>query len=275
MSLFFYFFIFLFGLCVGSFLNCVIYLLESKQEPVRRQRRRTGLLGRSFCPYCGHILSWKDLIPVLSFLILRGKCRYCQKPISLQYPLVEIATLSLFPLIFNFQFSIFNEFSIFNFQNFIISSFLLLIACFLIIIFVYDLKHYIIPDKVIYPAIGITFIYQIIFNFQTPAFFNLILSGFGAAGFFLAIVLISRGKWMGLGDVKLAFLMGLLLGFPNILAALFLAFSIGAIIGTGLIIKGKKTLKSEVPFGPFLIIGTFIAMFWGERIIEWYLSLLA
>lgn len=254
MSLFFYFFIFLFGLCAGSFLNCVIYLLESE--------KRTGLLGRSFCPHCGHILSWKDLIPVLSFLILKGKCRYCQKPISPQYPLVEIATGLLFLLIFNFQ-------SIITF------FFLLSIVCFLVIIFVYDFKHYIIPDKVIYPAIGIVFLYQMIFNFQTPAFFNLILSGLAAAGFFLAIVLISRGKWMGLGDVKLAFLMGLLLGFPNILVALFLAFSIGAIIGTGLIIKGRKTLKSEVPFGPFLVIGTFLALFWGERIMKWYLSLLA
>ncbi|PIP22482.1 MAG: prepilin peptidase, partial [Candidatus Nealsonbacteria bacterium CG23_combo_of_CG06-09_8_20_14_all_39_25] len=83
----------------------------------------------------------------------------------------------------------------------------------------------------------------------------------------------SQGKWMGLGDVKLAFLMGLFLGFPNILVALFLAFFIGAIIGIGLIISGKRTLKSEVPFGPFLITGTFIALFWGNQITNWYLSL--
>ncbi|MBA7596522.1 Type 4 prepilin-like proteins leader peptide-processing enzyme [subsurface metagenome] len=93
-----------------------------------------------------------------------------------------------------------------------------------------------------------------------------------AAGFFLAIVLASRGRWMGVGDIKLGFLMGLMLGFPNILVSLFLAFMMGATIGIGLIIFGKKTLKSEVPFGPFLVGGTFIALFWGEQLINWYLS---
>ncbi|MBI2041811.1 MAG: prepilin peptidase, partial [Candidatus Nealsonbacteria bacterium] len=101
---------------------------------------------------------------------------------------------------------------------------------------------------------------------------NLLISGFGAAAFFLAIVLVSRGRWMGVGDIKLAFLMGLVLGYPNILAALFLAFLIGAIMGVGLIIFGKKTMKSEVPFGPFLIGGTFAALFWGEKIISWYVQ---
>jgi len=239
--------IFIFGLVVGSFLNCLIYRLEVGEG---------FLKGRSFCPYCRHILSWQDLIPLLSFLILRGKCRYCQKSISWQYPLVEIATGLLFLSIFNFQFSIFN----------------LIIACFLIIIFVYDLKHYIIPDKIIYPAIVIVLIYNFLRS-DLLGRSDLLLSAFGAATFFLAIVLVSRGKWMGVGDIKLAFLMGLVLGFPNILVALFLAFSIGAIIGLGLIVSGKKTLKSEVPFGPFLVTGTFIALFFGGQIIHWYLNL--
>ena len=163
--------------------------------------------------------------------------------------------------------------------------FYLLISCFLIIIFVYDLKHYIIPDAVIYPAIAIAFLYQLfrMLNFVNWNLFGIwnvesgilrpISSAFLASLFFLAIVFLSQGKWMGLGDVKLAFLMGLFLGFPNILVALFLAFFIGAIIGIGLIISGKRTLKSEVPFGPFLITGTFIALFWGNQTTNWYLSL--
>ena len=251
LDLFFYFVIFIFGTIIGSFLNCVIYRLHSGQS---------FFSGRSFCPHCKQRLSWLDLIPILSFLVLKGKCRYCQKLISFQYPLVELATGLLFLLIFNFQFS--NLF------------FFFLISCFLIIIFVYDLKHYLIPDKIIYPAIAITLFYQIIFNFQTSVFLISILSAVGASGFFLAIVLVSRGRWMGVGDIKLAFLMGLFLSFPNILVALFLAFLIGAIIGIGLISARRKTLKSEVPFGPFLVTGTFIAMFWGERIVGWYLSLL-
>lgn len=250
-----YLFIFIFGLLVGSFLNSVIYRLEQGQS---------FLKGRSFCPRCKHQLSWQDLIPLFSFLILKGKCRYCQKPISWQYPLVELATGLLFFLVYSVhggsapdgQFLIYN----------------LIIASFLIIIFVYDLRHYIIPDKVIFPAIGAALIYHLLkFDFLGKS--NFLISAAAAAGFFLAIVLISRGKGMGIGDIKLAFLMGLFLGWPNIAVALFSAVFLGAIMGMGLIIAGKKTLKSEVPFGPFLVFGTFLALFWGEKIINFYLSL--
>jgi len=248
--------IFIFGLVVGSFLNSIIYRLQSGES---------FLFKRSFCPHCKHPLSWQDLIPLLSFLILKGKCRYCSQKISLQYPLVELTAGILFV-------------SIFNIHNIITACFLFLVSCFLIIIFVYDLKHYIIPDKVIYPAIAIAFLYQLfkalefgIWNLEF-GILNPLLSAILASAFFLAIVLVSRGKWMGVGDIKLAFLMGLFLGFPNILVALFLAFFLGAIMGVGLIATGKKTLKSEVPFGPFLVAGTFIALFWGQNIIHWYLN---
>jgi len=266
---FFYLIIFIFGLAVGSFLNCVIYRLEKKQS---------FLKGRSYCPYCKHILKWQDLIPIFSFLILKGKCHYCQKKISWQYPLVEISTALIFLLIFNF--SAFGG-SAQGWQNIFTILYLLVISSFLIIIFVYDLKHYIIPDKVVYPLIGITFLYQLfgiwnlefgIWNFKP--LICAILSAIFASGFFLFIVFISKGRAMGIGDIKLAFFMGFFLGFPNILVALFFAFMIGAIIGIGLILMKKKTLKSEVPFGPFLITGTFIAFFWGQILINWYFKLL-
>jgi prepilin signal peptidase PulO-like enzyme (type II secretory pathway) len=242
-------FIFIFGLIVGSFLNCVIYRLEIG---------KSFLEGHSFCPYCKHELIWHDLIPVFSFLMLKGKCRYCQKPISIQYPLVELTTALLFLLIINHYYL---PFTIYH----------LLITCFLIVIFVYDLKHYIIPDKVIFPAIATAFIYNL-FNIKY-LILNTFPAALGASGFFLAIYLASKGKWMGFGDVKLSFLMGLHLGFPNILVALFLAFFTGAIIGLILIAQSKKTLKSMVPFGPFLVFGTFLAMFYGEPIINWYSNL--
>ena len=154
-----------------------------------------------------------------------------------------------------------------------------LVSSFLIIIFVYDLKHYIIHDKVIYPAILVSCIWYLIssifFSSHTKYYIlNTIYSAFGAAFFFLAIVLLTREKGMGMGDVKLAFFMGLLLGFPNILVALFLSFFLGAVIGIILIITGKKTFKSEVPFGPFLVTGTFLALFFGERIIDFYFRVL-
>ncbi|MGB2762768.1 MAG: prepilin peptidase [Minisyncoccales bacterium] len=257
-----YFFVFIFGLVIGSFLNCVIYRLEKKES---------ALSGRSYCPHCKHQLKWYDLIPLLSFIILKGKCRYCQKPISIQYPLVELATAFLFVLIF-LRPNLETRFGLFNLDlfNFV---FLLIIASVLIIIFVYDLKHYIIPDKVIFPAILLVLLYQLIFNFQLNNFYSVLISAFGAATFFLIIVLVTKGKGMGIGDIKLAFLMGLLLGWPNIFVALFFAFLIGAIMGIGLILAHKKTLKSEVPFGPFLVTGTFIALFWGKELINFYLNL--
>jgi len=277
---FFYLIIFILGLTVGSFLNCVIYRLEKNES---------FLKGRSYCPNCKHQLSWWDLIPLLSFLELRGKCRYCKKPISFQYPLVELATGILFVFVFHVAF-----------PNLLLSIFYFLISSFLIIIFVFDLKNYIIPDEIIFPAIAISIFYRVfevlkfdhlnlfknlkatlrgvyfvsreIGNFQPllNPFFSAVL----ASAFFLVIFLISRGRWLGFGDVKLAFFMGLFLGFPKILIALFFSFLIGAIIGLGLIVSGKKTLKSEVPFGPFLVVGTFIAFFWGVGIINWYLNLI-
>ncbi|MCX6718695.1 MAG: prepilin peptidase [Candidatus Staskawiczbacteria bacterium] len=250
------FFVFLFGVCIGSFLNCLIYRLEEEKS----------LKGRSFCPHCKHTLFWYDLFPVLSFLFLRGKCRYCKAKISLQYPLVELAAGIIFLLISNFEFRISNQIEIFQFLNL---AFLFYIASSLIVIFVYDLKHYLIPDKVLFPAIVISLIYNLT-NWQN--ILNVFIALIIAAGFFLFIFLISKGRWMGFGDVKLAVLMGLLLGFPNILTALFLAFFFGAIIGIILMVFEKKGLKSEIPFGPFLIAGTFLALLYGSQIIQWYLN---
>ena len=244
---FLFFIVLLFGLTAGSFLNCVVYRLENN---------RSFLAGRSFCPRCKHVLAWYDLMPVLSFLLLGGKCRHCQKKISFQYPLVEIAVALLFLAIFYYRLPVFSYF----------------LSLFLIVIFIYDLKHYLILDKVIYPAIGLTLIYDLL-RFDLFTNWNLLISAIGASGFFLLIVLASRGKWMGVGDIKLAFLMGLILGWPNILVALFFAFLSGATIGVGLVLARRKSFKSEVPFGPFLVAGTIVAMFYGQALINWYLNL--
>src|SRR4030042_5024152 len=262
--------IFLLGLSTGSFLNAVIWRLEKGESvifagvrpPLNQRGSDPRALARSYCPYCKTTLRWHDLIPVLSFLFLRGKCRYCGKQISIQYPLVEVSTALLFVAIVNFQFPIFNFQSIFNLSisNWITLCYMLYVVCSLIIIFVYDFKHYIIPDKILFPAIGVSIMYHLLSiilaeNYALYIINNTLYyagSALAASSFFLALVVLSRGRWMGLGDVKLAFLMGLILGWPNILVALFLAFFIGAIIGLGLIGLKRKTLKSEIPFGPFL-----------------------
>ena len=257
-SLFISFIVFILGLSAGSFLNCVIYRLEEN---------KSFLKGRSFCPYCKHLLSWKDLIPVLSFIFLRRKCRYCGAKISFQYPLVELGTGLLFLLVFWRS----------GFRLDLTFGFLILISCFLIIVFVYDWKHYIIPDKIIYSLIGITFLYRFLgmkrlVGYSELGIKNFILSAFLAAGFFLTLVLISKGKWMGMGDVKLAFFMGLFLGFPLVLGALFFSFLIGALVGIGLILLKKKSFKAEIPFGPFLVLGVLIALFFAKEVINWYVS---
>jgi prepilin signal peptidase PulO-like enzyme (type II secretory pathway) len=305
-----YFIIFIFGLAVGSFLNAVIFRLE-EEESVIWSDAREGVKGaknnsftavipkihftRSHCPHCRRTLKWHDLIPVFSFLFLRGKCRYCGKKISWQYPVVEIATGLIFLLIFWKIWTpkfILEGIGLYP-EQVLASIYWLYIASVLIIIFVYDLRHYLIPDKILFPAIAITFLWRsfwalgishwsfkptlsviapqltVIDNFWLYFFAAVI-----ASGFFLALVLVSRGKWMGLGDVKLAFLMGLILGWPDILAALFFAFALGAIIGVALIFSSRTkknySLKSQIPFAPFLILGTFTTLFWGSSIIEWY-----
>ena len=290
LSLFYYLFIFIFGLAIGSFLNCVIYRMELQEDMPKGSPKRKAvsfLRGKSFCPHCKHRLSWSDLIPVFCFLFLKGKCRYCSKKISWQYPVVEILTGLIFLLIFN-RFGVIPNLigNPGTSQALWIPAFagmtaylffLFYIVSALIIIFVYDLKHYIIPDRVLFPAIAIVFLYRLFENLVignwSLGIVNFILAGLGACAFFLFFFLVSGGRWMGFGDVKLAFFMGLFLGYPNILVALFLAFFLGAIIGVGLIVFGNKNLKSEIPFGPFLIIGTIVALLYGQEIIQWYLRL--
>jgi len=258
-----YLIIFILGLAVGSFLNVVIFRLESGEKIVN---------SRSKCLRCGHILAWYDLIPVLSFIFLKGKCRYCNSKISWQYPAVELSTAILFVLIANYEHLISNiQYPILSllFWFFIISS--------LIVIFVYDLKHYIIPDRIVYPAIIIAIGFNLFNNNPISnilSVFNFLIPAVVAGGFFYAIVAITKGKGMGGGDVKLAFLMGLILGWPLITFSVFLSFILGSLVGIYLILIGRKKMKSMIPFGPFLILGTFIGLFWGKKIVEWYLDIL-
>ncbi len=262
--------IFTLGLIIGSFLNVVIYRLENGGKIVN---------DRSKCLHCKHTLNWLDLIPILSFIFLKGKCRYCKHSISVQYPLVELLTGIMFVAIFNF-FAQGGPVLDWQFLSFL---FWLYLTSVFIVIFVYDLRHYIIPDKVIYPAIIITTTFHLFSEFITTnnfqfSIFNqfsiFLFAAILASGFFYAIIIITKGKGMGGGDVKLAFLMGLLLGWPVILLSLFLSFIFGSIVGICLILIGKKKMGSMIPFGPFLIIGTFVGLFWGEEIIEWYLNIL-
>lgn len=232
--------IFILGLSVGSFLNVLIDRLPKGQS----------IFGRSKCDHCNRKLVWRDLVPVFSFLWQKGRCRYCGRKISLYYPVVEIITGLMFVLIGDWQ-------------NILVTCYMLYVICTLIVIFFSDLKYFIIPDKIIYPAIGLA----LIFNGFNENFLNGLLGALIGGGFFLFLVLITRGKGMGWGDVKLSIFMGLLLGWPKIILALLLAFFSGALVGLGLVLSGRKTLKSEIPFATFLSIATLIVLFLGDGIL--------
>jgi len=257
---FYYFLIFVIGTFVGSFLNILIDRLK---------RGETVVWGSSHCEKCRHKLVWNDLIPIWSYIRLGGRCRYCHSPIPFWLPVVEITTGLLFvlialvfqPFIFNFSFTIRYLISIIYYFT---------IPSLLLIIFFSDLKYHLIYDRIVYPAIGMTVIYRI-FSPQSPTTnYYLLFSSLLAAAFFYLLHILGPKLFnkdtMGLGDVKLAVLMGLLLGYPKIIVALYLAFLTGALVGVILILVKKAKLKSQIAFGPFLVGATLIVWFWGEEL---------
>lgn len=249
MYLVFIFVLFILGLVFGSFINCLVWRLNHGLSP---------LWGRSTCPKCKHQLAWYDNIPLLSFVILRGRCRYCHSPISWQYPVVELVTGLITLLVFGFYPYLKWQYLIFN----------LIIAYALIAVFISDLLYQTIPDEIIFPTMIISLIFNF-FNFSISQFFNFLISGLVFGGFFWFLYLITRGKGMGFGDVKLGLLIGLILGYPKIIIVFYLAFLTGALVGVILILLGKKEIGDHIPFGPFLAGATLIAFLEGEKILLW------
>ena len=269
-----YVFVFLLGTIVGSFLNVVAL------------RYNTGfsILGRSSCFSCGNKLSWWELLPLVSFIYLGGKCSRCRSKISWQYPLVEFATGILFLLVF------------LKFRTFLgtpsyllLTTYYLLIFCILIVITVYDFKHKIIPNGLVYTFVILSFL-SAVFDFLNSSYsllntLNLLTGPILFVPFFL-LWFFSQGKWIGLGDGKLALGIGFLLGISPGISAVVLAFWIGAAVSIVLlglqkifqnrpvtlgrlsIIPRQLTIKSEIPFGPFLILATAIVFFWNIRVID-------
>ena len=256
--------VFILGTIVGSFLNVVIL------------RYNTGVSffsGRSFCPSCGKKLSWYELVPIVSFLALRGKCAGCGSKISWQYPLVEIATGILFLLtIFNFQFSIF------NIETAIITLYYWIVWSILIVISIYDLRHKIIPDLLVFLFAGLSLVFLLLSTWKTGFQMWDILAGPLFALPFAALWFFSQGRWMGLGDAKLALGIGWFLGLIKGGSAIILGFWMGAIVGLALVgisklslakrFRSNYGLKSEIPFGPFLILGTIIAFFFNINLFD-------
>jgi len=277
-----YWLLFIIGLCIGSFLNVVIYRetrnevkrfanLKVKKEGIGRYLP-SWTKGRSVCDHCGRKIRWYDNIPLLSYLLLRGRCRFCKKKISFQYPLVEFLTGLEFVWIYflvqkNLLF--FSRFE--GFYSFLSLFIWLVLGACLLTIFIADWQYQIIPDSSILAGSLAGFFKIWVDYFYTGMVdFSLLWSALGASLFLGGLVLITKGEGMGLGDIKLGFLMGLILGFPKIVSALFFSFLTGAGLGVILILLGRKKLKSQIAFGPFLIGGLVFSLIWGEAVWQWF-----
>ena len=245
-------FIFILGLVCGSFLDVLANRLP---------RGKSVVEGRSQCDHCKHTLQPLDLIPLVSFLWLRGRCRYCRKPIGWECPLIELLTAMVFAI----------TYLLLPFDPSLLYA-LFIVSC-LIIIVVTDIKYGLILNKITYTAIIVSLIFLLLFS--PLSFFNHLFAGIGGGLFFLLLFLITRGKGMGLGDVKFAFLMGLVMGYPSVVLAFYIAFLTGAIIASILIIyHRKKARRATIPFGPFLAIGTLVSLWGGERLVNYIVQIL-
>lgn len=246
--------IILFGLAWGSFLNVVIYRLP---------RGKSIIKPSSSCPHCGTKIRWYDNIPLISFLLLRGKCRACRKAISLVYPLVEILTAGSFLILYlNYSLS----------THFFASA---IFTCGLIVLGFIDFQHQILPDHLTIPLFLLASIYGI---FRSDFGLKQVLAGaFLGSGFLLMVYaiyfLIKKKEGLGTGDIMLMLGIGAFLGIKGTILTLILATFAGALVGLLLLLGQKKGWQFALPFGSFLAPAAFVSLVWGNKIISWYLGL--
>jgi leader peptidase (prepilin peptidase) / N-methyltransferase len=241
------------GLAVGSFLNVCIYRLP---------RRESLAWPASHCPQCNRELSWYENIPVASWMVLRGKCRTCRAPIGITYPIVELVTAAVFGIGYWIE------------GPTLLLAVRLLFACAMIVLFVVDLRHRILPNVITVPglAAGLAFSF-----FLPPGWLASILGALLGGGILFAIAEAYyrlRGvEGLGMGDVKMLAMIGAFLGWQLALVTLVLASFSGSLLGVGLIASGRGRAQSALPFGTFLAVGALIAAFWGDAMLSWYISL--
>lgn len=263
------------GLCLGSFVNALVWRLRQKElvsegkgdKKLVKQLSRPN--SRSMCPNCHHTLSVADLVPVVSWIMLGGKCRYCKKPISWQYPVVELATAALF------VFSYIYWPVLISGTGVIVFSLWLIVLTGLVALSVYDIKYMILPNSIIAFSLAIAILMQVFWQASSVNIahqvFMIIIAALLGSGLFYAIFQLSGGKWIGGGDVKLAVLLGVLVADPaKMLLVLFLASLGGTLFALPMLATGKSRKKLIIPFGPFLIFATYVTVLFGTEIISWY-----
>jgi leader peptidase (prepilin peptidase)/N-methyltransferase len=248
-------FVFIFGLCIGSFLNVCIYRLPESKSIVH---------PRSMCPNCGTLIRFYDNIPILSYVALRGKCRHCEVSISLRYPLVELMS-GIFAVGVFLKFGITAEAVIYY----------TFIAALLVITFI-DIDHQIIPDAITLPGIPIFFGASL--ALPEISYVESILGILAGGGSLFLVAwlyhLLTKKEGMGGGDIKLLAMMGAIIGWKGILFTIFVASAVGTFSGLLIILKTRKTMKLAVPFGPFLAIGGVAYILFGPQLVNWYFNLL-
>ncbi len=259
MTSLFGFYVILFGLILGSFLNVCIYRLPRSQSIV---------VPRSYCPQCGRFIRWYDNVPVLSFLLLKGQCRNCHQPIPLQYPLVELLTGALSFLV-SLKFGGGRAYFLY---------FFLLTAPLIVVTFI-DLEHQIIPDVISLPGIGAG-ILSVLLTTHQPLMESFIFSFtgilVGGGSLFLVSWIYEKlrhQEGIGGGDIKLAAMLGAFFGWKGILTILFFSSLLGSLLGVTFLLVSRKGLKTIIPYGPFLATGAFLYLLYGKEIISWYLAL--
>ena len=285
--------LFLLGLAFGSFLN----VITLRYNPERGFYNKKHFTGRSMCPHCHKILSWYELIPLASYLIQKGRCRTCQSRLTVQYPLVEFTSALIFLFVPTTLQNIFLM-PVTNYSVLLILGSVIWIAAlmFLLAAFIIDLRYYIIPNSVnltvfvvaliwifigwrwgaFSSVYGSSFLKQFaaIFPFFGSPLANHILGAVAGIIFFLGIYLLSKGRAMGMGDVKLIAALGLLFGWPDIIIIMLLSFIIGALVSIVLLIVKKKKMTDKVPFGPFIVIATAIVFFFGAGLMSSYFAII-
>lgn len=263
------------GLCLGSFVNALVWRIHEqtrqrgKKADKKYTRRLSIATGKSMCPHCHHELAAKDLVPLLSWTALRGKCRYCSKPISKQYPLVELATALLFIASY-----IWWPHDIAGAEVAVFGLWLLLLTG-LMALLIYDLRWFLLPNRILYP-LGVLAAAQaliVIITADNP--FTTILNMIGGValggGLFYILFQVSKGKWIGGGDVKLGWLLGLIAATPGrSVLFIFLASLLGTLASLPLLRSKRLSRHSLIPFGPFLIVGLIIVQLFGGDILHWY-----
>ena len=246
---------FMFGMCIGSFMNVCIYRLPESKSIIH---------PRSMCPQCGRQIKYYDNIPVLSYLWLKGKCRYCQTPISLRYPLVELMS-GFFATFVYLKFG-------FCLEALIYFAF---ISVLLIITFI-DIDHQIIPDVITLPCIPLCFLAT--FALPTLTYKDSLLGLLAGGGSLFAVAwtyhLITGKEGMGGGDIKLLAMIGTLLGWKGVFFTIFASSALGTVVGIIVMLHTQKDRKLAIPFGPFLSIGAIIYVFLGSGLIDWYVNFL-